>query len=80
MMMVQMLLIINDGSNPYDADRSPNWLSQMFEYGFIKLMNMHAMMIPLWNPDDSHPSDTYDTDYWLATSSLLSPIDDISNE
>ena len=46
----------------------------------LHIMNMHAMMIPLWNPDDSHPSDTYDTDYWLATSSLLSPIDDISNE
>ena len=42
MMMVQMLLIImmmvqiqND-----DANRSPNWLSQMFEYGFIRLIKL----------------------------------------
>ena len=33
---------------------------------------------PPWDPDDSYPSDAYDTNYWLATSSLLSPIGDIS--
>jgi len=33
-------LIVNyeDGSN--EEDRDPNWLSQMFEYGFIKLIKL----------------------------------------
>ena len=32
----------NDGSNSDndDVDRSPNWLSQMFEYGFIRLIKL----------------------------------------
>ena len=30
----------DDGSDPDDADRGPNWLSQMFEYGFIRLIKL----------------------------------------
>ena len=35
----------NDGSNSDndDADRSPNWLSQMFEYGFIRLIKLTSL-------------------------------------
>ena len=40
MMMVQMLLTIMIGSNSDNADRSPNWLSQMLEYGFIRLIKL----------------------------------------
>ena len=35
---------------------------------------------PPWDPDDSYPSDAHDTDSWMATSSLLSPTGDISDE
>ena len=28
----------DDGSEPDNADKGPNWLSQMFEYGFIRLI------------------------------------------
>ena len=30
----------DDGSNSDDANRGPNWLSQMFEYGFIRLIKL----------------------------------------
>ena len=30
----------DDGSDLDDADRGPNWLSQMFEYGFIRLIKL----------------------------------------
>ena len=30
----------DDGSDSDDADRGPNWLSQMFEYGFIRLIKL----------------------------------------
>ena len=30
----------DDGSNSDDADRGPNWLSQMFKYDFIRLIKL----------------------------------------
>ena len=33
-----LLVNYEDGSNV--ADRDPNWLSQMFEYGFIRLIKL----------------------------------------
>ena len=30
----------DNGSNSDNADRSPNWLSQMLEYGFIRLIKL----------------------------------------
>ena len=43
-----LLVYYEDGSD--DADRDPNWLSQMFEYGFIRLIKLksldHASQLP----------------------------------
>ena len=35
---------------------------------------------PPWDLDDGYPSDAHDTDSWMATSSLLRPTGDISDE
>ena len=33
-------LLVNYEDSLNDADRDPNWLSQMFEYGFIRLIKL----------------------------------------
>ena len=35
---------------------------------------------PPWDPNDSYPSDAHDIDSWMATSNLLSPTGDISDD